>query len=341
MAGRRPTIRDVAELAGVHPGTASRALDPRLEGRITPATAERVRAAARRLGYEPDPAARTLRAGRSAVIGVVVPDLANPVFPPVVQGIEDTLADAGYVALVANTGNDLDREHARFAALRSRRCDGYIVASATLNQTRVGDLASTGSPVVLVNRETSRADFPSVSSDDQAGVAAAMEHLAGLGHRAIAHITGPPDLSVVQTRAEAFRSAARRLGLGPVLVRHCPALATAEARAAALDVLAQAPATTAILAGNDLMALGCYAAAGPAGRTCPDSLSIVGYNDMPLVEWWRPPLTTVRIPQYEIGREAATLLLDLIGAGPGRPAKQILLPVALQVRGSTAPPGPR
>lgn len=336
MAGRRPTIRDVAELAGVHPGTASRALDPRLEGRITAATAERVRAAARRLGYEPDPVARTLRAGRSAVIGVVIPDLANPVFPPVVQGIEDVLADAGYVALVANTGNDLEREHARFAALRSRRCDGYIVASATLNQSRVGDLAGGGAPVVLVNRETERADFPSVGSDDQAGVAAAMEHLAGLGHRAIAHITGPPDLSVVQVRAEAFRAAARRLGLGPVLVRHCPALATAEARAAALDVLAQAPATTAILAGNDLMALGCYAAAGSAGRTCPDSLSIVGYNDMPLVEWWRPPLTTVRIPQYEIGREAATLLLDLIGAGPGRPAKQILLPVALQVRGSTA-----
>ena len=94
MAGR-PTIRDVAELAGVHPGTASRALDPRLEGRIAAATAERVRAAARRLGYVPDPAARTLRAGRSAVVGVVVPDLANPVFPPIVQGIEDTLAGAG------------------------------------------------------------------------------------------------------------------------------------------------------------------------------------------------------------------------------------------------------
>src|ERR1700722_1733645 len=251
MAGR-PTIRDVAELAGVHPGTASRPLDPRLEGRSPAATAERVRAAARRLGYVPDPAARTLRAGRSAVVGVVVPDLANPVFPPIVQGIEDTLA---------NAGNDLDREHARFAALRSRRCDGYIVASATLNKTRIGDLADTGNPVVLVNRETSQGSFPSVSSDDRPGVEAALEHLAGLGHRAVAHITGPPDLSVVQTRAEAFRSAARRLGLDPALVRHCPALGASEARAAALALLTEAPATTAILAGNDLMALGCYAAA--------------------------------------------------------------------------------
>ena len=336
MAGR-PTIRDVAELAGVHPGTASRALDPRLEGRIAAATAERVRAAARRLGYVADPAARTLRAGRSAVVGVVVPDLANPVFPPIVQGVEDTLADAGYVALVANTGNDLDREHARFAALRSRRCDGYIVASATLNKTRIGDLADTGNPVVLVNRETSQGSFPSVSSDDRPGVEAALEHLAGLGHRAVAHITGPPDLSVVQTRAEAFRSAARRLGLDPALVRHCPALGASEARAAALVLLAEAPATTAILAGNDLMALGCYAAADQAGRSCPDDLSVVGYNDMPAVQWWRPPLTTVRIPQYEIGCEAASLLLGLIDAGPGQPAKQILLPVALQVRGSTAP----
>ena len=336
MAGR-PTIRDVAELAGVHPGTASRALDPRREGRISLPTAERVRSAARRLGYVPDPVARTLRARRSAVVGVVVPDLANPVFPPIVQGIEDTLAGAGYVALVANTGNDAARERDRIDALQGRRCDGYIVASATLDGTTIARLTSGADPVILINRETAGPLLPTVSSDDRAGVQAAMAHLAGLGHRVIAHITGPDNLSVVRTRAEAFRSAADRLGLDPglLILRHCPALTASDAKNAALAVLTKTPATTAILAGNDLMALGCYAAAQQIGRSCPASLSIVGYNDMPFVEWWRPALTTVRIPQYDIGREAARLLLEHLGNATPLPAKQILMPTSLTVRSST------
>jgi LacI family transcriptional regulator, galactose operon repressor len=338
MTGR-PTIRDVAELAGVHPGTVSRALDPRLEGRISARTAERVRSAARQLGYTPDPVARTLRARRSAVIGVVLPDLANPVFPPIVQGIEDVLAEAGYVALVANTGNDLGREDDRIAALQGRRCDGYIVASVTLEGSAITRLTASGDPVVLVSREADHPSLPSVTSDDQAGVWMAMRHLADLGHRRIAHITGPPNLSVVRTRADAFRSSAGRLGLDPaaVTVRHCPALGVAEARHAALAVLDDVPATTAILAGNDLMALGCYAAVQHAGRQCPGNISIVGYNDMPFVEWWRPALTTVRIPQYDIGREAARLLLGQIGPSPERAARQILMPTSLTIRSSTGP----
>jgi LacI family transcriptional regulator len=345
----RPTIRDVAELAGVHPGTASRALDPRREGRISAPTAERVRSAARSLGYVADPIARTLRARRSAVIGVVVPDLANPVFPPIVSGIEDALAEAGYVALVANTGNDPGRERDRVAALQARRCDGYIVASATLDGTTIPRLTSAADPVILVNRETSDVDLTAVGSDDRAGVQAAVAHLAGLGHRVIAHLTGPPNLSVVQTRAEAFRSCARQLGLDrdQLIVRHGPALTAPGAKDAALDLLTRVPAVTAILAGNDLMALGCYAAAQQAGRPCPASLSIVGYNDMPFVEWWRPALTTVRIPQYDIGYEAARLLLERLGGAPGSPntgqpntgraAKHVLLPTSLIIRSSTAP----
>jgi LacI family transcriptional regulator len=333
----RPTIRDVAELAGVHPGTVSRALDPRREGRISAPTAERVRSAAKRLGYVPDPVARTLRARRSAVVGVVVPDLANPVFPPIVQGIEDALAEAGYVALVANTGNDPGRERDRVAALQARRCDGYIVASATLDGTAIARLTAAAEPVILVNREIDNPTLSSVSSDDWAGIQAAMTHLTGLGHRVITHLTGPPNLSVVRTRAEAFRSCADRLGLAPDLltVRHCPALTSADAKDAALALLAEIPATTAILAGNDLMALGCYAAAQQAGRTCPGSISIVGYNDMPFVEWWRPALTTVRIPQYDIGREAVRLLLEQLDGGTDRPVKQVLMPTALIIRSST------
>jgi LacI family transcriptional regulator len=335
----RPTIQDVANLAGVHPATASRALDPRREGRIAAPTAERVRSAARRLGYVPDPAARTLRSRRSAAIGVIVPDLANPVFPPIVAGIEDILAEAGYVTLIANTENDPVRERDRIAALQGRRCDGYILASATLDGTAAAPLTSAAAPVVLVNRETGGPSLPSVSSDDRAGVHAAMGHLAGLGHRVIAHLTGPLNLSVVRTRAEAFRSSADHFGLdpAPMTVRHCPALTAADARDAALTLLARDRSITAILAGNDLMAMGCYAAAQQLGRSCPGDISIIGYNDMPSVEWWRPALTTVRIPQYDIGREAARLLLERIDGDADQPARQILLPVSLIVRSSTAP----
>ncbi len=339
----RPTIQDVANLAGVHPATVSRALDPRLEGRIAASTAERVRQAARHLGYVPDPVARSLRSRRSAAIGVIVPDLANPVFPPIVAGIEDALAEAGYVTLIANTGNDPIRERDRVAALQARRCDGYILASATLDGTAAAPLISadplTPPPVGRANRQTAGASRPSASSDDGAGVRAAMVHLAALGHRAIAHLTGPPNLSVVRTRAEAFLGSADHLGLDParLTVRHCPALTAADARDAALALLAGDTASTAILAGNDLMAMGCYAAAQQLGRGCPDDISIIGYNDMPSVEWWRPALTTVRIPQYYIGREAARLLLERIGGAPGQPAEQVLLPVALIVRSSTAP----
>lgn len=340
----RPTIQDVASLAGVHPATVSRALDPCRAGRVAGPTAERVRAAARRLGYVPDPVARTLRSRRSAAIGVVVPDLANPVFPPIVSGIEDALAEAGYVTLIAHTGNDPRRERDRIAALQARRCDGYILASVTLDGSGVAGLMATGIPIVLVNRETDSASLPSVGSDDRAGIRAALEHLAGLGHREIAHITGPPNLSVVRTRAEAFRSAAEHLGLSASLlpVRYCPALTAADARDAATELLRENPAVTAIVAGNDNMAMGCYAAVAELGRPCPESISIVGYNDVPSAEWWRPALTTVRIPQYEIGLEAARLLIERASQDAEALAKQVLLPVSLVVRSSTAvAPGAR
>src|SRR3954454_1952294 len=128
---RRPTIRDVAQRAGVHPATASRALNAALPGRIAEPTASRVRAAAVDLGYAPDPAARSLRTRRSGFAGVVVPDLTNPVLPPIVRGIEETLWGAGLACLLADTGNDLEREAAVVDELQARCCEGLIVASAT------------------------------------------------------------------------------------------------------------------------------------------------------------------------------------------------------------------
>jgi LacI family transcriptional regulator len=154
---RRPTIRDVAERAGVHPATASRALNPALPGRIAEATASKVRAAAGELGYAPDPTARSLRTRRSGIVGVVIPDLTNPVLPPIVRGIEETLWRAGLASLVADTDNDAEREAVAVRELQARRCEGLVIASATRDSATVRALAADGVATVLVTRDVDHA----------------------------------------------------------------------------------------------------------------------------------------------------------------------------------------
>ena len=335
---RRPTLRDVAEAAGVHPATASRALDPALPGRIGAETTQRVQEAARRLGYTPDPLARGLRTRRSGVVGVVVPDLTNPVIPPIVRGIEEALWTAGRGCLLADTDNDPEREAAHVAQLVARRCEALIVATAARTSPTVAALAGGDVPTVLVTRDVDAVDLPIVAADDAAGVTAAVEHLAGLGHRRIVHLTGPSDLSTTVRRAAAFRAAIARLGLGDdPLVLHGEAFTIPAGARVARELLDRDAGATAILAGNDLIALGCLETLAAAGLRCPDDVSIAGHNDMPFVDRLTPPLTTVAIRGHEIGAAAARLVLELLGGQP--PAQRhVLLPTELVVRGSTAPP---
>ncbi len=338
MAIRRPTLRDVARRAGVNPATASRALNPALPGRISPPTEQRVREAARELGYRPDPVARSLRTRRSGFVGVVVPDLTNPVIPPIVRGIEAALWSAGIACLLADTDNDPEREALLIDELLARRCEGLIVATATRTSKTVADLASGAVPTVLVTRDVDSHVLPLVAGDDASGVDAAVEHLFALGHRAVAHVSGPLSLSTTVRRLRAFEAAAARLGLDPSgLIVHGDAFTAAAGKRACADLLARGRALTAIVAGNDLIALGCMEALGASGLRCPQDVSIVGHNDTPMVASLRPPLTTVAIPQEAIGAEAARVLLDRL-EGEEPETDPILLPTELIVRGSTAPP---
>ena len=311
----------------MHPGTASRALNPELPGRIAEATVLRVRAAADALGYRPDPTARSLRTRRSGFVGVVVPDLTNPVLPPIVRGIEETLWGAGLACLLADTDNDLDREAAVVDELRARRCEGLIVASAT----RTGP-APEGVPTILVTRDIDGSGLPLVAADDAEGVRAAVAHLRELGHARIAHVTGPLSLSTTSRRRDAFRAAAG--GDAPVV--HGDAFTIPAGEHACGELLRSGWDGTAIVAGNDLIALGCYAALAAAGLSCPRDVSVTGHNDTPLVDRVQPPLTTVAIPQHEIGVAAARLLLARLAGGPDGP-ERVLLPTRLVVRGSTGP----
>jgi LacI family transcriptional regulator len=334
------TLKDVARSAGVHPGTASRALNEETRPLVNQETAARVLAAADRLGYRPNPIARSLKTSRSYTVGVLIPDLMNPLFPPIVRGIQDRLEEAAYTPLIANTENDADRELADLKAMRARQVDGIITATARRDHDLLDGLAQSGPPVVLVNRRLDDAALPSVVGDDRAGILLAVEHLVGLGHRRIAHLAGPQNLSTGFLRYEGFVEAMRTVGLDPEpgLILTGEALIESEGERLCAELIDAGRRFTAIVAANDLMALGCYDVLDRRGIDCPGELSVVGFNDMPFAAHFCPPLTSVRIPHYELGAKAAELLLEhLLEPDPDAAPAQLLLAPELVVRASTGP----
>jgi LacI family transcriptional regulator len=335
------TLRDVARLAGVHPGTVSRALNPQTRGLVNERTARRVLAAAEQLGYRPNPIARGLRTNRSHTIGVLVPDLMNPLFAAVVRGIEDGLREAGYTPLIANTDNDTQRERVAYEAMSARQVDGFIAATARRDHWLLADRAPSGVNVVLVNRRVDSDKIPAVTGDDHAGIRLAVEHLAELGHRRIAHLAGSQVLYTGWSRHHGFLDAmsARGLEVDPALIVFSEAFTEREGARCCGELLDRRRDFTAIVAGNDLLALGCYDALEERGLRCPDDVSVVGYNDMPFADRFQPPLTTVRVPHYELGTTAAELMLEQL-QGLGAPPRQLLLAPELVIRGSTAAASP-
>ncbi len=334
----RVKLIDVARAAGVHPGTASRALNSGNGGRVSAETTRRVVQAAKRLGYVPNNFARGLRTARSFVIGMLVPDITNPLFPPMVRGAEQVLSQVGYTLVLTDTDNDEGTERSQIERLRSRGADGFLIATARWDDPLVESLAANGVPAVLVNRNTGTHLLPYVGCDDRTGIAMAVDHLVALGHRQIIHLAGPQDTSTGRERASAFRHALRTHGLPvePDQVRVCASYSEQAGGDEAARLLATQREFTAIVAGNDLIALGALTALAAAGMRCPDRVSVVGFNDLPLVDKLTPPLTTVSLPLREMGALAARLLLAEI-EDPGRegPVSQSLLGVELARRGST------
>jgi len=339
MPERAVTLKDVARLAGVHPATASRALSPETRLLVSEETARRVLEVAANLGYRPNTVARSLRTRRSHTIGVLIPDLNNPLFPPIVRGLEDRLDASGYVALIGNTDGDNVRERKVFEQMRARHVDGFVLATAHLRNPVLAEAAQAGVPVVLVNRMAEDYSFPSVTVDNERGVSMAVRHLTALGHERIGYIAGPQDVSTGLTRYRGFRtamaSAAREVQ--PDLVAFATAFSVDEGYRCARQILAAGAACTAIAAGNDMLAVGCYAALEEAGLMCPDDMSVVGFNNMPFIDMLRPALTTVAFAHYQVGIEAAQLLIERLD-GDVNVSKILFLAPELIIRGSTAPP---
>ncbi|MCU1556398.1 MAG: HTH-type transcriptional repressor CytR [Microbacteriaceae bacterium] len=332
----RATIADVARLAGVHPGTVSRALNRKTESQVNPETVGRVRSAAKQLGYTPNSIARGLRTSSSMTVGVIIPDLTNPIFPPIVRGIDSHLAPLGYSAVVVNTDGSDQAERLLFESLVQRQVDGFIFATGHSGHSIAGEAYERGIRAVMVNRDSRGVPFPAAVGDDAQGIRESLHHLWNLGHRRIVHLAGPPGFSTSQIRAESFVSECAVLGIQGEVVQ--TAAYSVEAGQATMDLILERPGPrpSAVVAGNDLLALGVYHSLRTHGLRCPDDVSVVGFNDMPFAGDFQPPMTTVRAPHFELGAEAARLLVNQIEHSI-LTALRVVLPVELIVRASTGP----
>ncbi len=340
MARSKPTIHDVARAVGVHPSTVSRVLNSATRHMVTAEIARKVTEAAHTLGYHRNVLAHSLRTRRSSTIGVIIPDITNPVFPPILRGIEDALAGAGYTAIIANTDGAEGREAVVLEHMLARRVDGLVLATAQRKDPTIDRCIAEDIPLVLINRTTGRnGAVPSVVNDDATGIGLTVSHLAGLGHRRIAHVAGPQALSTGFDRHQGFLAAMKAAGLkaDPGLIVIAEAYSEREGERAMMSLLDQKKKATAVVAANDLLALGCYDALTARGLNCPRDVSVTGFNDMPFVDKLNPPLTTVRIQHYEMGLQAAKVLLERINA-PNTRRVDLKLEPSLVVRGSTARP---
>jgi len=337
--GAAVTLRDVARVAGVHPATVSRALNEETRALVNEETARRVLKAAETLGYQPNPIARGLKTNRSYTIGVLIPDLTNPLFPPILRGIEDLLETAGYTPLTANTDNDPERELLDLQTMRARQVDGIIAATARRDHRLHDALLEAGLELVLVNRRQEELPVSSATADDRLGMRLAVEHLLSLGHKRIAHLAGPLDYSTGLDRHDSFLETMRSAGIepDPELVLVSEAFTESEGARLCGELMDRGRDFTAVAAANDLLALGCLDVFAERGRQCPEEISVVGFNDMHFAARFQPPLTTIHIPHYEIGKAAGELMLERLQE-PDSPPREIRLEPHLVVRESTGPP---
>jgi LacI family transcriptional regulator len=332
------TLRDVAERAGVHVSTASRALDEGSASRIGAATAERVRGAAEELGYSRDLLASGLKRGETRTIGVVVADLDNPNNAGLIRGIARVLEDADFIPVVAETAESRERFERLLNHFVQRRIDVLITSAVHLDgATILRDLLGPDLPVVLAIRSLPGTDYNAVIHDDATGGALAAQHLVSLGHKRIAQLAGPTDIDTFVRRSAGFSRAVTAAGRDEILLPGDSAAPSFDEGRRRMSELLDLPTRpTAVFAPTDVMAVGALDAIAGRGLRCPEDMSVVGYNDIPMSRYISPPLTTVELPSEGLGAEAARMALDSV-ADPEARGKLVELPASLVVRRSTGP----
>jgi LacI family transcriptional regulator len=325
------TIRDVAAAARVSVATVSRALSsPHLVNQVT---RERVLAVATELGYRPSPAARSLITGRTANIGIVVPDLGNPFFTGVLKSVQARAREAGYAVLVGDSDEDPAAEE-ELVRMMAKQVDGVLLCSPGIKDGLITALAE-NQPLTLVNRRIR--GIGATLMDSAGGMRQIVGHLADLGHERCAYLNGPRNSWSNRERRRGLRAAARQrnveiVELGPFPPRYDGGVRAAD--------LAMAADVTAILAYNDVMALGVLARLRDLGIDVPGRLSVTGFDDLVFAAVCAPPLTTVAMPVQQAGRSAVDLLLGQLDH-KDTATTQLDLPTHLIVRATTAAPPTR
>ncbi len=326
----RVTMHEIARQCGVSPATVSRAFrdDPRIKAE----TKERIRAVARELNYAPLQNRKRKSSRLSRIIALLVTDISNPFFPEIVHGVEDMAFDAGYRVSLWNTREDVEREAQYIETLKASDVDGIILGASRLSEEQVREITRAGIPCVVINRIIP--DIPSVFADYEEGAYQATRYLLHLGHERIALVNGPANAQPSIWRENGFRKALQEFGkdVEKNLVSFNPPLVEG-GYVATLKVLSMERPPTAILAYNDLVALGSLRALRERGLSVPGDISIVGYDDIFLSAYLDPPLTTVSQPKYTMGKLAVDMLLRLIG-GEKIANKRISLRPELVVRAS-------
>jgi len=336
------SIKDIAQVANVTPGTVSRAL--RDSPRVNPETKKRIQKIADQMGYSPDAQARSLVEGRTRTIGVVVTTMADPFIGGIVQAIETSANDHGYSLILASSADSSDREIAAAETLQSKRVDGVIVTSSRVGALHQGRLERLGVPVVMINslvQHRGRHMF-SIGVDNRHGGVLATEHLLQLGHRRIAYVASPDDRSDNMERLAGYHEALAGAGIDPDPALQVRGTGRAYGGERALPVFrALLDPPSAVFCYNDMTAIGLIHAAHAAGLSVPQDLAVVGFDDIVFARYVHPPLTTVAQPVAELGRGAMETVLSLLQDGDVDPGGSTdrMLPGRLVVRASSGAKG--
>jgi LacI family transcriptional regulator len=330
------TVHDVARRAGVSTSTVSHVVNGTRF--VSDELRERVLAAMRELDYTPNAAARMLSLKRSRTIGLIVSDIRNPFFASVARGVEDVAQELGYTLVLCNSDESAEREAACLTALESKAVDGVLLASAGAADEHLSRLVRAGYPIVLVDRDLPELGAPAVVLDNEGAAYNAVRHLIAGGHRRIAMLSGRASISTTTERIAGYRRALREAGLAVDERLIVSGASTSEGGAAAATIVLDVdPPPSAIFSGNNLMSIGALQAIANRGLVVPDDIALVGFDDFPY-PWsdaFRPHLTTVAQPTYELGRRAAEILVECLRGSSSNHPQRVMLEGKLVVRESS------
>lgn len=339
---RSATIQDVAKTAQVSTATVSRVLSAPQQ--VAPATRETVLEAIRQTGYRVNQAARNLRMKRAGAVLVLVPDLGKPFYSGILAGVGEAFGTSDYAVLISDTETQPQGSRTLGGYFLDGRVDGAISLDGAMSRETLRECRSLGvaDKIVFLCEWVAGEDFPVIASDNGQGARLAVRHLHEIGHRRIAHVTGPEGNVLTTARRDGMIAERTRLGLperSDLIIRGDFSLESG--RAAAETILGMEDPPTAVFCSADMVAFGLISRLHEGGVSVPRDISVVGFDDIEMSESFVPALTTIRQNRKGLGRRAGELLLRRLAGEPPGPGPEALMPVELILRGSTAPPPQR